>query len=105
SAWMDWFRRLSEEGKVLAGNPLGPEGKVLSQHNGRIVVDGPFVEAKETIGGYFLLRADTIDEAAAIARQCPGLPYGVLVEVRPVLEQCPVSKQQNEAPELAEITA
>ncbi len=105
TAWMDWFRRLSEEGKVVAGNPLGPEGRVLSQSNGRIVVDGPFVETKETIGGYFLLRADTMDEATAVSRQCPGLPYGALVEVRPVLAQCPMLSNEQAARQLVEAMA
>lgn len=102
SDWMAWFQRLTAEGKALAGNPLGAEGRVLTQTNGRIVVDGPFVEAKETVGGYFLLRVDSMEEATAIARECPGLPYGVIVEVRPVLHQCPLTKELESKRELAE---
>lgn len=91
SQWMTWFKGLSEQGKVLAGNPLDGEGKVVSGANGRTIVDGPFAESKEAIGGYFLLRVDTMEEAVAIARQCPGLPHGAKVEVRHIVDQCPHS--------------
>jgi hypothetical protein len=87
SQWMTWFNRLTEQGKVLAGSPLEKESKVVSGKNGR-VVDGPFAESKEQIGGYFLLRVKSIDEAVAIAKECPGLPHGAVVEVRPVAEEC-----------------
>src|SRR5256886_17218287 len=81
--WMAWFKRLTEQGKALAGQPLEREGKIVSGKD-RIVSDGPFAESKEAIGGYFLLDVATIDEAVAIAKECPGLPYGVCVGVRPV---------------------
>ena len=88
--WMAWFKRLTEEGKALAGNPLEREGKIVSGKD-RIVSDGPFAESKEAIGGYFLLDVATLDEAVAIARECPGLPYGIRVEVRPVAGECPIA--------------
>lgn len=90
--WMGWFNGLKNEGKCIAGNPLEPEGKIVSGKN-RIVSDGPFAESKETIGGYFLLQVKTLDEATAIAQQCPGLPYGICVEVRPVAGECPMVEQ------------
>jgi hypothetical protein len=86
--WMTWFSRLKDEGRVTAGSPLEPEGKIVSGKGGRLVVDGPFAESKEAIGGYFLLKVESLDEAVDIARECPGLPYGVKVEVRPVGEAC-----------------
>src|SRR5262245_36100797 len=67
-----WFNRLNDEGKAIAGNPLEPEGKIVSGKSGRVVSDGPFAESKETIGGYFLLCVNTMEEAVAIAQQCPG---------------------------------
>jgi hypothetical protein len=88
--WMAWFKRLGEQGKLTAGSPLERSGKVVSGKNGRVVSDRPFAEAKEAIGGYFLLQVDTMDEAVAIAKECPGLPYGAKVEVRQVMEQCPI---------------
>jgi hypothetical protein len=81
--WMAWFKRLTEQGKAVAGNPLEREGKIVSGKE-RVVSDGPFAESKEAIGGYFLLGVATMNEAVAIARECPGLPYGIRVEVRPV---------------------
>ena len=65
-----------------------PEGKIVSGKNGQFVADGPFVESKETIGGYFLLSVNSAEEAVAIARDCPGLQYGMRVEVRPVAAKC-----------------
>jgi hypothetical protein len=89
--WMGWFKRLSAEGKVLGGNPLDATGKIVSGKSGRVVVDGPFAESKEAIGGYFLVKADSIEEATAMAKECPGLAFGARVEVRPLMEQCPMS--------------
>lgn len=88
--WMEWFKRLTEEGKLVAGSPLEREGKIVSGKD-RLVSDGPFVESKETVGGYFLLDVATLDEAIAIAKECPGLPHGVRVEVRPVAAECPIA--------------
>lgn len=105
SQWMAWFKRLTDEGKAVAGNPLERTGKVVSGKNGRVVADGPFAESKEAIGGYFLLKVATEDEAVAIARQCPGLPYGAKVEVRPVMEQCPLSGESSPEKELVSATA
>src|ERR1044071_9927396 len=87
--WMAWFNDLKNDGTAVAGNPLEPEGKIVSGKN-RIVSDGPFAESKETIGGYFLLKVNTLDEAGAIAQQAPGLPFGAKVEVRPVAAECPL---------------
>jgi hypothetical protein len=103
--WMTWFKHLADQGKAIAGNPLAAEGKVVSGKGGRIVADGPFAESKEAIGGYFLLQVETMDEAVAIAQRCPGLPYGAVVEIRPVLEQCPVAAEAFERMQLAEATA
>lgn len=90
--WMSWFNGLKNEGKCIAGNPLEREGKIVSGKN-RVVSDGPFAESKETIGGYFLLKVNSLEEATAIAQQCPGLPYGIRVEVRPVAGECPMVEE------------
>jgi hypothetical protein len=96
SQWGAWFNRLAEEGKLKAGQPLEPETKIVSGKN-RTVSDGPFAESKEAIGGYFLLTVDNFDDAIEIARQCPGLAYGIDVEVRPVAQQCPFATELEEA--------
>ena len=98
--WMAWFNRLKDEGKAIAGNPLEREGKIVSGKN-RVVSDGPFAESKETIGGYFLLKVNTLDDAVAIAKECPGLAYGIRVEVRPVAGECPLAAEARAEAEFA----
>ena len=104
SQWMAWFKRLADEGRAVAGNPLEPKGKIVSGANAK-VVDGPFAESKEAIGGYFLLQVNSLDEAVAIAKECPGLAYGAKVEVRPAMDQCPLSGEALPESQLAEMTA
>lgn len=91
-----WFESLSTKGVLRAGQPLTNEGKILSKKNGRIVADGPFVESKEAIGGYFILAVDSLDEAVAIAQASPALDYGTQIEVRPIAEECPLMAQARE---------
>jgi hypothetical protein len=88
---MAWFEALKQQGRVKAGQPLGDEGSTVSgkKGRGRTVADGPFAESKEAIGGYLVVEANDLDEAVAIAKAAPMLDYGVTIEVRPVLEECP----------------
>ncbi len=88
--WNDWFDGLAAQGKVQHGRPLGLTGRVVSGERGQRVVDGPYAEAKEVVGGYFFLTVADLDEATEIAKQCPGLPLGLTVEVRPVADVSPV---------------
>lgn len=103
--WMAWFKRLVAQGTAVAGSPLEREGKVVSGKNGLVVADGPFAESKESIGGYFLLRVNSINEAVAIAKECPGLPYGAVVEVRPVAAECPMVEELRAEAQLASAAA
>ena len=95
SDWMAWFERLKAEGKCAGGHPLEEEGKVISGRQ-RTVADGPFAESKEAIGGYFYLTVADEKEAIEIAKQCPGLEYGAVVEVRPVADVCSVKQRAEE---------
>jgi hypothetical protein len=88
--WYAWFERLKQEGRCSGGHPLQGQGKMVSGKGGRNVADGPFAESKEAIGGYFYLHVADEAEAVAIARMCPGLEYGCVVEVRPVADMCSV---------------
>ena len=63
-------------------------GKLVAGKRGHVVIDGPFAESKEAIGGYFHLQVADEAEAIAIAQQCPGLEYGCVIEVRPLAERC-----------------
>jgi len=95
--WMAWFKGLTDQGKVVDGKPLECEGKIVSGNRGQMVTDGPFAESKEAIGGYFLLKVNSLDEAVAIAQQCPGLPHGIRVEVRPLASECPMIAEARES--------
>ena len=96
SDWMAWFERLKAEGKCTGGHPLEEGGKVVSGRSGQIVADGPFAESKEAVGGYFYLQVTDDNEAIEIARQCPGLEYGAVVEVRPVADICSFKQRAEE---------
>ena len=68
--------------KLLGGNALQSTGTATSVRGGTEVTDGPFVETKEALGGYYLIEASDLDQALAIGKLCPA-PYGG-VEVRPI---------------------
>ena len=79
---------LHEKGQFLAASPLHPVSTATSvkvREGKRLVIDGPFAETKEQLGGYFLVDAKDLDEAIAIAGRIPGARKGT-VEVRPVIE-------------------
>ncbi|HEY4154251.1 MAG TPA: YciI family protein [Puia sp.] len=81
--WQDWMGSLAAQDKLAgSGNRLDSDGRVL---RGNTVTNGPYVEVKESIGGYIMVRAKDIDEAAGLAKGCPILKSGGNVEVRPVV--------------------
>ena len=82
--WKTWLETLAKNGHLSnPGNPLNPGGKVLSGKTKKIT-DGPFIEAKELVGGYSIVKAGDLNEAAELAKGCPGLEYGGTVEIREV---------------------
>ena len=97
ASFLGWFERLSAEGTLKAGQPLMKEGRIVSGIHGRTVADGPFAESKEAVGGYFLVRAESLDAAVAIAQQCPILEHGAAVEVRPIADRCPTLQGARQA--------
>ena len=76
-----WLTRLVEEGKMKTGQRLASEGKTVSR---KVVTDGPFGEAKEVIGGYWFILAESLEEAAQIAAGNPCLQCGLFYEIRPI---------------------
>ena len=84
-----WFDRLSAEGKILGAQPLMEQGVTITGDGNGTVTDGPFVEAKEAVGGYVLLSVTDFDEAVAIAKSNPMHDYGLTTEVRPTASSCP----------------
>jgi hypothetical protein len=80
-----WARRLIQQGQLRGGDKLRDDGgRLVHSPAGQIVVDGPFAETKETIGGYYLVEAAGYVEAVDIARTCPILAAGGSVEVREI---------------------
>lgn len=87
SAYMAYTKTLSEAGVLVSGEELDVVAKAKSVRGegGAQVVDGPFVDTKETLGGYYLI--DCADEAEALkwAKLCPVTMHGGGVELRPVM--------------------
>ena len=81
---MDAHNRFAEQvgERLLGGNALQPT-QTATTIRGDVVTDGPFVETKEVLGGYYLVEAGDLDEALAIGKLCPARFGGV--EVRPVM--------------------
>ena len=80
--------RLAAAGKFHATAPLHPVATAKSvrlRGGKRLVTDGPFAETHEQLGGYYVVEAENVDEAIAIAEQIPGAAWGT-VEVRPILD-------------------
>lgn len=94
--WMAWFDGLIADGRCRGGQSLNAEVRVVSGE-AKTVTDGPFAEAKETVAGYFILTVPDFDEAVAIAQNCPGLPYGIIVEVRELRERCAAAQYASDA--------
>jgi hypothetical protein len=83
--WMAWFKSMADKGHVIdRGQPLERSGKIVG--TGKAITDGPFAEAKDVIGGYTLIKARDLSQAADLAKDCPILDRGGQVEVRPVMK-------------------
>jgi hypothetical protein len=89
-AWMSevmaWYEKQGATGKLAdGGEQLDSPAKARTVRAGS-VTDGPFMEAKEVLGGFSVLETDTIDEAVEIAKTWPGVDSGwITIEVRPVI--------------------
>jgi hypothetical protein len=82
--WQDWMGSIAAQNKLVnPGNRLAPDGQVVKP--GGIVTNGPYVEIKEVIGGYIIIRAASINEASEISKGCPILSIGGNVEVRNII--------------------
>jgi hypothetical protein len=81
--WMDWIGGIAAQNRLSdRGNRLEPTGKVVNP--GNMITDGPYTEIKETLGGYTVIKAASLDEAVKTVKGCPILEYGGNVEVREV---------------------
>ena len=81
-------QELNANGQYLGASPLQSVVKATSvriRDGKRLVTDGPFAETREQLGGYFLIEANDLDEAIAIAERIPTAYKGT-VEIRPIVE-------------------
>lgn len=81
--WQDWIGGIAAQGKFLGTNALSPNGKTLQGN--QVIADGPYAEVKEIVGGYILVKTDSMDDALKLAEGCPTLAIGGKVEVREVM--------------------
>jgi hypothetical protein len=81
--WQDWVGGIAAQGKMGSnGLRLAMEGKVLKA--GGVVTDGPFVEIREILGSFIVVKADSLEDATTLAHGCPVLDSNGSVEIRPI---------------------
>lgn len=80
--WETWIGGIAAQGKFIPGGRLTHTGKVLLP--GGVITDGPFVELKEELLGFIIVKAADMDEAVTLAHGCPILNAEGSVEVRPI---------------------
>lgn len=91
-----WHDRLVAEGRLKPGQRLATPSRLVTRQG---VLDGPFTEAKEIVGGYWFFVAASLDEAVALAAQNPCMACGLQFEVRPVEgERCSALRTSCETP-------
>lgn len=80
-----WVESLSAHGNYVSGDPLASEGRLMTSET--VHSDGPFIESKEAVTGYILLKAKDLDHAVQLGKGCPVFRFGGKLEVRPVYAQ------------------
>jgi len=84
-SWMGWMETLKKGNHVVqTGERLNGTGKMV-RGKAKTVTDGPYAEAKDTIGGYLLIQAEDEAQAIELAKGCPVLEGDGMVEVRPIV--------------------
>jgi len=86
-AYGEWDQSIVKSGHFRASGKLQSTSAstTIRHQNGKLVTtDGPFAETKEQLGGYHLVECRDLDEALSIAGRIPTLPYGGVIEVRPL---------------------
>ncbi len=92
-----WYENNLKSGRFKRGSRLTTEGATVSKSG--VTTDGPFGEAKEVIGGYWIIVARSLREAAEIAAQSPCVRHGIRYEIRPLeSERGSAYRHTNETP-------
>jgi hypothetical protein len=87
-AYEDYSRQLIEAGAFVSGEGLQPSSTATQLRlvdGERVLTDGPFVETKEQLGGFYVLDCKDLDEALGWAEKCPAAAVGGTIEIRPVM--------------------
>jgi hypothetical protein len=88
--WQDWIGSIAQKNIMVGAQPLVKGGRVLSGPSKKIT-DGAFMEGKEVLGGYVLIKVANIEEATGIAEDCPILVHGSgTVEIREIGTMSPM---------------
>ncbi len=83
--WFAWGNKMQEQGILQGGEALQSQAKRISGPD-RVESDGPFVESKELIGGYYIVKVDSVEKAAEVAQDYPDYDLGGTVEIREVMK-------------------
>ena len=80
-----WFERLKNSGTFKCGHPLEHEVENIAGRS--VVTDDPFAHSKEAVAGFFIIQADSVEQAVEMTKSCPALDYGQTVEVRAITSE------------------
>lgn len=84
-AWMTWMEDLKKSGNLAAtGERLSENGTVV-RGKAKTVTDGPYAEAKDSVGGYMLVEANDLAQAVKLSHGCPIFEIDGAVEIRPII--------------------
>jgi hypothetical protein len=83
--WFAWGDKMQKQGILKGGEALTPVGKRISGPD-RVESDGPFVESKELVGGYYTVTAESYDDVVKIAQDYPDFDFGGTVEIREIMK-------------------
>ena len=85
--YMAYSQSLADEGRMVGGEALQPADTATTvrvRDGATLTTDGPFAETREQLGGFYLVEADDLDQAIALAARIPGARMGA-IEVRPIM--------------------
>ena len=97
-AFYPWLEAHIAAGRMKTGERLARDGATVSRK--AVVMDGPYGETKELVGGYWFVVAHSLEEAAALLADSPTLAHGLFYEVRPLeLARASAYRRGNETPD------
>jgi hypothetical protein len=82
--WSKWGQQLNQQGRYVGGDQLTSEVKNVTSKT--MVTDGPYAEGKEIVGGYMIIKANDLNEATEISKECPIFETHGTVEVREIVK-------------------